>query len=254
MYRVACREVRPLAPGCTSRCIGENRDVDKFRGREPTHEALRMGEPWDRRYHDGPAPWDIERPQPAVVREHPKVASRGPCWMRAVEVARTRSTSRRWDSQCWDSTWRRWREPKRRRTIVELWLRSSQPTRCNWLRWGASRKLRGEPITSPVIGTRHFRLYLPFLLRPTHPNERQTLRSRPSVAAKPQRAARILLGRDKPTRDPAQKRRAQGFRRQPLSRRIKRRPAGRAIQEWRMWPAPLPRSRFDADRASSTTA
>src|SRR5262245_51125924 len=26
------------------------------------------GEPWDASYRDGPAPWDIGRPQPAVVR------------------------------------------------------------------------------------------------------------------------------------------------------------------------------------------
>lgn len=31
------------------------------------------GLPWDASYHDGPAPWDVERPQPAVVR----VAARG---------------------------------------------------------------------------------------------------------------------------------------------------------------------------------
>jgi SAM-dependent methyltransferase len=26
------------------------------------------GQPWDASYHDGPAPWDVGRPQPAVVR------------------------------------------------------------------------------------------------------------------------------------------------------------------------------------------
>jgi SAM-dependent methyltransferase len=26
------------------------------------------GRPWDASYHDGPAPWDIDRPQPAIVR------------------------------------------------------------------------------------------------------------------------------------------------------------------------------------------
>ena len=26
------------------------------------------GLPWDASYHDGPAPWDIDRPQPAIVR------------------------------------------------------------------------------------------------------------------------------------------------------------------------------------------
>jgi ubiquinone/menaquinone biosynthesis C-methylase UbiE len=31
------------------------------------------GLPWDASYHDGPAPWDVDRPQPAIVR----VASEG---------------------------------------------------------------------------------------------------------------------------------------------------------------------------------
>src|SRR5438045_5785298 len=31
------------------------------------------GLPWDASYHDGPAPWDIGRPQPAILR----VASEG---------------------------------------------------------------------------------------------------------------------------------------------------------------------------------
>src|SRR6185436_657513 len=32
-----------------------------------SHERL-SGQPWDASYHDGPAPWDIGRPQPAIVR------------------------------------------------------------------------------------------------------------------------------------------------------------------------------------------
>lgn len=32
-----------------------------------SHERL-TGLPWDASYHDGPAPWDIGRPQPAIVR------------------------------------------------------------------------------------------------------------------------------------------------------------------------------------------
>lgn len=41
--------------------------------REPTSHERLSGRPWDASYHDGPAPWDIGRPQPAVVR----VASAG---------------------------------------------------------------------------------------------------------------------------------------------------------------------------------
>lgn len=37
-------------------------------GRSPTSHELKSGEPWDASYHDGPAPWDIGRPQPAIVR------------------------------------------------------------------------------------------------------------------------------------------------------------------------------------------
>ena len=36
--------------------------------REPTSHERRAGRPWDASYLDGPAPWDIGRPQPAFVR------------------------------------------------------------------------------------------------------------------------------------------------------------------------------------------
>jgi len=37
-------------------------------GRRPTSHERLSGRPWDASYHDGPAPWDIRRPQPAIVR------------------------------------------------------------------------------------------------------------------------------------------------------------------------------------------
>lgn len=37
-------------------------------GRQPTSHERQSGEDWDASYLDGPAPWDIGRPQPAVVR------------------------------------------------------------------------------------------------------------------------------------------------------------------------------------------
>jgi SAM-dependent methyltransferase len=46
---------------------------DPFGGRQPTSHERRSGVPWDASYHDGPAPWDVGRPQPAIVR----VASQG---------------------------------------------------------------------------------------------------------------------------------------------------------------------------------
>jgi len=49
------------------------RSADPFGGRQPTSHERMSGRPWDASYHDGPAPWDTGRPQPAVVR----VASSG---------------------------------------------------------------------------------------------------------------------------------------------------------------------------------
>ena len=46
---------------------------DPFRGRQPTSHERMSGRPWEASYHGGPAPWDIGRPQPVVVR----VASAG---------------------------------------------------------------------------------------------------------------------------------------------------------------------------------
>jgi 2-polyprenyl-3-methyl-5-hydroxy-6-metoxy-1,4-benzoquinol methylase len=47
---------------------------DPFRSRRPTSHERMSGRPWDASYtDDGPAPWDIGRPQPAIAR----LASRG---------------------------------------------------------------------------------------------------------------------------------------------------------------------------------
>ncbi|WP_328989443.1 class I SAM-dependent methyltransferase [Kribbella sp. NBC_01245] len=46
---------------------------DPFAGRRPTSHERMTGQPWDASYDDGPAPWDIGRPQPAIAR----VASEG---------------------------------------------------------------------------------------------------------------------------------------------------------------------------------
>jgi SAM-dependent methyltransferase len=48
--------------------ISQSLTDDPFRGRRPTSHERRTGLPWDASYHDGPAPWDVGRPQPAVVR------------------------------------------------------------------------------------------------------------------------------------------------------------------------------------------
>jgi SAM-dependent methyltransferase len=41
---------------------------DPFGGRHPTSHERMTGLPWDASYHDGPAPWDVGRSQPAIVR------------------------------------------------------------------------------------------------------------------------------------------------------------------------------------------
>jgi SAM-dependent methyltransferase len=41
---------------------------DPFGGRPPTSHERMTGLPWDASYSDGPAPWDLGHPQPAVVR------------------------------------------------------------------------------------------------------------------------------------------------------------------------------------------
>jgi SAM-dependent methyltransferase len=41
---------------------------DSDSGRRPTSHERRAGQPWDASYVDGPAPWDIEEPQPAILR------------------------------------------------------------------------------------------------------------------------------------------------------------------------------------------
>jgi len=48
--------------------ISQSLADDPFRGRRPTSHERRTGLPWDASYRDGPAPWDVGRPQPAVVR------------------------------------------------------------------------------------------------------------------------------------------------------------------------------------------
>jgi SAM-dependent methyltransferase len=41
---------------------------DPYGGRRPTSHERRADEPWDASYLDGAPPWDIGRPQPAIVR------------------------------------------------------------------------------------------------------------------------------------------------------------------------------------------
>jgi SAM-dependent methyltransferase len=51
---------------------------DPFGGRPPTSHERMTGKPWDASYTDGPAPWDIDQPQPAIVRLAAEGAFAGP--------------------------------------------------------------------------------------------------------------------------------------------------------------------------------
>src|SRR5947207_6952245 len=51
---------------------------DPFNDRQSTSHERMTGLPWDASYQDGPAPWDIDRPQPAVVRLASKNGFTGP--------------------------------------------------------------------------------------------------------------------------------------------------------------------------------
>jgi SAM-dependent methyltransferase len=46
--------------------------------RAPTSHERSSGQPWDASYLDGPAPWDLGRPQPAVARLAARGDLRGP--------------------------------------------------------------------------------------------------------------------------------------------------------------------------------
>ena len=46
--------------------------------RQPTSHERRAGQPWDASYLDGPAPWDLGAPQPAIVRLASEGAFTGP--------------------------------------------------------------------------------------------------------------------------------------------------------------------------------
>ncbi len=52
--------------------------TDPYRGRRPTTHERMAGRSWDMSYVDGPAPWDIGRHQPAVVRLASKGGFTGP--------------------------------------------------------------------------------------------------------------------------------------------------------------------------------
>ena len=51
---------------------------DPLGGRSPTSHERLAGLPWDASYHEGPPPWDIAQPQPAILRLESRVTFAGP--------------------------------------------------------------------------------------------------------------------------------------------------------------------------------
>jgi SAM-dependent methyltransferase len=62
--------MRPARPVAGRGKVSEQTGVraDEYGGRHATSHERRAGRPWDASYLDGPAPWDIGEPQPAIVR------------------------------------------------------------------------------------------------------------------------------------------------------------------------------------------
>src|SRR5437763_3397177 len=89
---------------------------DPFSGRHPTSHERLTGLPWDASYQGGPAPWDLGRPQPAIVRLASADRFSGAVLDAGCGTARTLFTSLRWDCPCsaLTSLRRRWRSHERR--------------------------------------------------------------------------------------------------------------------------------------------
>jgi hypothetical protein len=96
---------------------------DPFSGRHPTSHERLTGLPWDASYHDGPAPWDIGKPQPAIVRLASEDGSAGAVLDAAAGQAR-RLTSLRWDCRLWALTLprRHYRPRESRRSWDQGWV------------------------------------------------------------------------------------------------------------------------------------
>ena len=80
---------------------------DPYGGRQPTSHERLAGQPWDASYLDGPPPWDIGRPQPAIVRLAGEGYSPAWCSMQDAGRARTPFTSPPLGSAFWESMWLR---------------------------------------------------------------------------------------------------------------------------------------------------
>ncbi len=86
-----------------SETLADNPFQDRFGGRRPTSHEQMTGVPWDASYVGGPAPWEIGRPQPAIMRVASDGDSPERCWMRVAGLAKILFSLLRWDCQ-----WSEW--------------------------------------------------------------------------------------------------------------------------------------------------
>jgi hypothetical protein len=62
------------------------RSDDPYGGRQPTSHERRAGQPWEASYLDGPAPWDVGRPQPVILRLASGSMPQGaPAWLAKIQ-------------------------------------------------------------------------------------------------------------------------------------------------------------------------
>jgi hypothetical protein len=104
---------------------------DPFGGRRPTSHERMTGQPWDASYDDGPAPWDIGRPQPVIARLVSDGRIVGPVLDAGCGSGETRFTLRRSACRFSASTSpkRRSRSHARRPPSAESTSNSQLPTR-----------------------------------------------------------------------------------------------------------------------------
>src|SRR6202045_2441833 len=112
---------------------------DPFSGRRSTSHERMTGLPWDASYHQGPAPWDIGQPQPAIVR----LASEGGFAGAVLDAGcgtgenALHVASLGFSVLGVDVAETHWRSPERRPTTVGSTLNSLLLTRSSWNAWSA---------------------------------------------------------------------------------------------------------------------
>src|SRR5215204_4537167 len=112
---------------------------DPLSVRQPTSHERMTGLPWDASYQDGPPPWDIGQPQPAIVRLESKGGVTGMVLDAGCGTGENALTSPRRDCRLWALTWPRRHSRSRDRRPPTVGFRSSslRLTRSIWSVSGA---------------------------------------------------------------------------------------------------------------------